>query len=80
MVNNHREVSVCIQVYLHELSFVIDTYRYVYKKKVAPVENAGAPMSAASSPRCEDRIANEGYLTFKVFAGSFEKLNDTHYR
>jgi len=31
MVN--KEISVCIQVYLHELSSVIDTYRYVYKKK-----------------------------------------------
>jgi len=36
----NKEVSVCIQVYLHELSSVIDTYRYVYKKKIALVKNA----------------------------------------
>jgi len=36
-------------------------------------------MSAASSPRWEDRIANEGRLSFKMFVDSFEKLNDIYY-
>lgn len=41
MVNSHREVSVCIQVYLNELFSVIDIHidTCIKKKEVAPGRN-----------------------------------------